>query len=134
LNRNLPTQRLEMTLTELLRRQPFQWHGVKLNSPDRDHESHSLTAAVRLLGYPLVLHIIVNAYWEALEFEIPPLDEAQESWRRFVDTYLDPPDDIRGWADVPQCARLDLPCSAALVMLLAKAGPDEVADAVDAVD
>jgi hypothetical protein len=41
---------------------------------------------------------MVNAYWEALEFEVPPL-EAQMSWRRCVDTYLDPPDNIRSWAD-----------------------------------
>jgi hypothetical protein len=34
-----------------------------------------------------------------LEFKVPPPDQAQQSWRRCVDTYLDPPDDIRGWAD-----------------------------------
>ena len=71
MNRDLPVERLDMTLNELLRRQPFQWHGVKLNAPDWGHESHTLAATVRLLGYPLLLHLIVNAYWEALEFEIP---------------------------------------------------------------
>jgi isoamylase len=34
MNRDLPIERLDMTLNELLRRQPFQWHGVKLNAPD----------------------------------------------------------------------------------------------------
>jgi len=99
MNRDLPIERLDMTLNELLRRQPFQWHGVKLNAPDWSHESHTLAATVRLLGYPLLLHIIINAYWEALEFEIPPLDQPHESWRRGVDTYLDPPDDICGWTN-----------------------------------
>ena len=99
MSRNLPVERFDMTLTELLRRQPVQWHGVKLNAPDFGYESHSLAATVRLLGYPLQLHMIINAYWEALEFEIPPLDVAQESWRRCVDTYLDPPDDVRTWAE-----------------------------------
>jgi len=99
MSRNLPVERFDMTLTELLRRQPVQWHGVKLNAPDFGYESHSLAATVRLLGYPLQLHMIINAYWEALEFEIPPLDAAQESWRRCVDTYLDPPDDVRTWAE-----------------------------------
>jgi glycogen operon protein len=79
MNRNLPVERLDMTLTELLRRQPIQWHGVKLNAPDWGHESHTLAATVRLFGYPLFLHLIINAYWEALEFEIPALGEAQES-------------------------------------------------------
>jgi len=103
-NRDLPGDRLDMTLNELLRRQPFQWHGVKLNAPDWGHESHTLAATVRLLGYPLLLHMIINAYWEALEFEIPPLDQAQALWRRCVDTYLDPPDDIRSWGDAQPVA------------------------------
>ena len=88
-----------MTLTELLRQQPIQWHGVKLNAPDWGHELHTLAGTVRLFGYPLLLHFIINAYWEALEFEIPALGEAQESWRRCVDTSLNPPDDICRWAD-----------------------------------
>jgi isoamylase len=99
MNRDLPVERLDMTLNELLRQQPVQWHGVKLNSPDWGPESHTLAATVRLLGYPLLLHIIINAYWKALEFEIPPLEQAQESWRRCVDTYLASPDDICGWAE-----------------------------------
>jgi glycogen operon protein len=72
-----------------------------LNSPDWGHESHTLAATVRLFGYPLQLHFIINAYWEALEFEIPSLDRSLGSWRRCVDTYLDPPDDICGWTDAP---------------------------------
>jgi isoamylase len=99
MNRDLPVGRLDMTLTELLRQQPVQWHGVKLNSPDWSHESHTLAATVRLLGYPLALHLIINAYWQALEFEIPGLDQADEAWRRCVDTSLDPPDDFCAWAE-----------------------------------
>jgi glycogen operon protein len=99
MNRDLPIERLDMTLNELLRRQPFQWHGVKLNSPDRGHESHTLAATVRLLGYPMLLHIIINAYWETLDFEIPTLSEPREAWRRYIDTYLDPPDDICDWTN-----------------------------------
>jgi isoamylase len=95
MNRDFPVERLDMTLNELLRRQPFRWHGVKLGSPDWGYESHTLAATVRLLGYPLLLHMIINAYWEA----IPALDRPQEAWRRVVDTYLDPPDDICSWAD-----------------------------------
>jgi glycogen operon protein len=102
MNRDLPVERLDMTLNELLRRQPFQWHGVRLNSPDWGHESHTLAATVPLLGYPLLLHFIINAYWEPLEFEIPVFSQTQESWRRCVDTYLDPPNDICRWADAPR--------------------------------
>ena len=121
MNRDLPIERLDMTLNELLRRQPFQWHGVKLNAPDWSYESHTLAATVRLLGYPMLLHVIINAYWEALEFEVPALAEPQESWRRCVDTYLDPPDDICGWTKAQSLQRptcLVQPRS--LVVLLAK--------------
>jgi isoamylase len=121
-SRSLPVERLDMTLTELLRQQPVQWHGVKLNAPDWGHESHTLAGTVRLLGYPLLLHFIINAYWEALEFEIPPLEEAEESWRGCVDTSLDPPDDICRWADAPvlrgSACRVE---SRSVVLFLAKA-------------
>jgi isoamylase len=129
MNRNLPIERLDMTLNELLRRQPFQWHGVKLNAPDWGHESHTLAATVPLLGYELILHLMINAYWEPLEFEVPPLKEG-ESWRRRVDTYLDSPDDIYAWADAPR-----LPGSTyrvqprSVVILLAKAGVEREVDA-----
>ncbi len=100
-NRNLPIHRFRMKLRELLRRQPFQWHGVKLNAPDWGYGSHTLAATVPLLGYQFALHIIINAYWEPLEFEIPRLDKSQESWRRCVDTHLDSPDDVHDWAAAP---------------------------------
>ena len=100
-NRDLPSERLDMMLNELLRRQPVQWHGLRLHAPDWGHESHSLGATVRLLGYPLQLHIMINAYWETLEFEIPVLDREEGAWRRCVDTYADPPGDICAWADAP---------------------------------
>jgi glycogen operon protein len=101
-NRDLPTERFDMTLTELLRRQPVEWHGVKLNQPDWSDASHTVAATVRLMGYQLLLHIIINAYWEPLDFELPPLTDQQEAWRRCIDTYLDPPDDILRWAQAPQ--------------------------------
>jgi glycogen operon protein len=125
LARNLPVERLDMTLNELLRRQPVQWHGVRLNAPDWSEVSHSLAATVPLLGYPLLLHMIINAYWESLDFELPVLGPNQGPWRRCVDTYLDSPDDICRWTDA---RRLDgstytvQPRS--VVLLLAGAGED----------
>src|SRR5215472_2879951 len=101
MNRDLPVDRLHLTLNELLLRQPFQWHGVRLNSPDWGHESHTLAATVALLGYPLVLHLMINSYWEALDFEVPMLDKGAQMWRRCIDTYVDPPNDICSWPDAP---------------------------------
>ena len=99
MSRHLPVERLDLTLNELLRRQPFTWHGVRLNAPDRGHQSHTLAATVRLPRYPVMLHLVVNAFWEALEFELPALVGA--TWRRCLDTYLDTPADVCGWEDAP---------------------------------
>jgi isoamylase len=101
MNRHLPIERLDQTLNELLRRQPFTWHGVRLNAPDWSHESHTLAATVALPGYPVMLHLIINAFWEALEFELPALREAGAAWRRCLDTSLDAPVDVCGWNDAP---------------------------------
>ena len=101
MSRDLPSDRLDMTLAELLRKQPIEWHGVKLSAPDWGHESHTMAATVRLLGYRAMLHLIINAYWEPREFDLPHVDHAQGSWRRCIDTYLDPPDDISDLADAP---------------------------------
>jgi isoamylase len=125
MNRNLPIQRLDMTLNELLLRQSVHWHGVRLDSPDWSDESHTLAGTVRLLGYPLWLHIIINAYWETLDFQLPQLDDRQEGWRRCIDTYLDPPYDICRWAEAEAVNgptyRVQ---SRSVVLLLAQAGGD----------
>ena len=101
MNRNLPVERLDMTLTELLRRQQFQWHGVKLNAPDWGYELRSIAATVPLLGYQLIMHMLVSAYWEPLAFEVPPLTDPRKAWRCCVNTYLDPPHDICEWSAAP---------------------------------
>jgi glycogen operon protein len=39
--------------------------------------------------------VILNAYWQPLDFELPRLDSAGENpWRRWIDTALDSPHDI----------------------------------------
>ena len=67
-----------------------------MHAPDWGYESHTLAGSVRLFGYPLVLHVIINAYWEALDFELPP---NHSEWRRCIDTYLDPPNDFCAWPE-----------------------------------
>ncbi|MGE3781687.1 MAG: glycogen debranching protein GlgX [Alphaproteobacteria bacterium] len=129
MNRNLPSARLNMSLTELRRRQPIQWHGVKLNQPDWGHMSHTLAGTVQLMGYPLMMHLIVNAYWEPLEFEVPPLDNPQVQWRYGIDTYRESPDDIHKWPEAPplqgQTCRVE---PRSLVLLFAMPAPNRAPD------
>ena len=48
----------------------------------------------------LRVHLILNAYWEALDFELPML-RGEAAWRRWIDTALDSPEDIVPWQTAP---------------------------------
>ena len=97
LSRSLPIERADMTLREMLQHQPLTWHGVKLHEPDWGNDSHTLAATTRLLGDQAQLHVIVNAYWEPLEFEIPPAGDGSRvaTHHRYVPRFT------------RRCARLD---------------------------
>jgi glycogen operon protein len=45
----------------------------------------------------LTVHLIANAYWEALDFELPQIGRPGISWRRWINTALDSPQDIVHW-------------------------------------
>ena len=125
LNRTLPAERFDMTLQELLRKQPIQWRGVKLNSPDWSETSHTIAATSTLLWDQLLLYVVINAYWEPLEFELPPLSEAYEPWRRCIDTFLAPPEDVCPLKDGPIVPPATYRVQArALVVLFAQARAD----------
>ena len=90
-----------LTLAQVLQGAHLQWHGVKLHQPDWSYHSHSLAFTVR--GQTGLFHVILNAYWEPLEFELPPPPEGSPNgWRRIVDTYREAPDDFCERAEAPQ--------------------------------
>ena len=63
------------------------WHGTQLGQPDWSDNSHSLAFTLRHPSAGEHLHIMLNSYWKALEFELPPLSE-QERWYSIIDTIL----------------------------------------------
>jgi glycogen operon protein len=69
------------------------WHGVTLNQPDWSRDSHSLAFELTDPDDNEHLYIILNTYWDPLEFELPPLP-APKRWQRVVDTSLASPDDF----------------------------------------
>jgi isoamylase len=94
---------LELSLNELLRRAEIDWHGVRLGQPDWSDDSHSLACTIRpgLHHFPFWLHMMSNAYWEALDFDLPHVPEtAVSGWQRWIDTAREPPEDINDppWA------------------------------------
>jgi isoamylase len=98
--RDVSSERQRVMLTTLLRQATTAWHGVNLWRPDWSSNSHSLALSADLRRAGLRMHLIMNAYWEPLDFEIPA-PEGGRTWRRWIDTSLDSPDDIVPWLDAP---------------------------------
>jgi glycogen operon protein len=71
----------------------ISWHGVQVGKPDWGLESHSLAFELVHPNRGEHLHVMVNAYWEPLFFEIPALHTAKQ-WHRVIDTCLAPPQDF----------------------------------------
>lgn len=78
------------------------WHGVQLGKPDWSYHSHTLAFTLYNANYLYPVHVILNAYWELLTFELPPLpSENLRSWHLIIDTAADPPADIHDPSGAP---------------------------------
>ncbi|HSN04298.1 MAG TPA: glycogen debranching protein GlgX [Nitrospira sp.] len=123
--RDIEHERQRMSLTQLIRQATKAWHGVKLHQPDWSPYSHSIAATVELRREQLLSHFILNAYWEPLEFELPPLNEGSgDPWRRWIDTALDSPHDIVPWRTAPSLPGHTYRAEArSVVVLLARVEP-----------
>jgi isoamylase len=84
-----------LTLHQLLKQARIQWHGVKLNKPDWSDESHSIAMTAWSLTGKFVIHVMVNAYREPLEFVLPPAPQQfGQRWYLWIDTSRESPGDI----------------------------------------
>jgi len=81
-----------LSLSQLIQSTPIRWHGVQLDRPDWGRDSRSV--AFSLEGRRNWFHLMINAYWKALAFEIPPLGGSGRVWQRVIDTSLASPDDF----------------------------------------
>jgi glycogen operon protein len=90
-------------LNERLRLAERTWHGVKLGQPDWSATSHSVALHTEARNHNLVLYLILNAFWEPLDFELPPASTGNP-WRRWIDTSLESPNDIVEWETAPPVA------------------------------
>jgi glycogen operon protein len=70
-----------------------EWHGTSLGSPDwSDGGARVLAYTLAGFGDDPDLHVMMNMYWEPLDFAIPSVTGRQ--WCRIVDTSLPSPDDV----------------------------------------
>jgi glycogen operon protein len=98
LQRDVSLEDPGMTLNQLLQQANIAWHGVMLNQPDWEPDSHALALTLRSLRGRFMIHMMFNTYWERLEFEIPIVPELSgQDWMRWIDTSLESPADICTW-------------------------------------
>jgi isoamylase len=102
LSDGIPLQRQRLSLNQRLRKADRAWHGVRLGQPDWSFNSHSLAFTAYASNQDLFVHVILNEFWEQLEFELPRAgDRSGDPWRRWIDTSLNSPQDIAEWQSAP---------------------------------
>jgi len=115
-----------VSLNEILRRAEIRPHGVRLNGPDLSSTSHTLAVTFRGPGGAALCHLMFNAYWEPLSFELPCLGPGvHDSWRRWIDTYREAPDDIYDAPLAPSVEGPSYTVQARSLVILVAFGGDE---------
>jgi glycogen operon protein len=100
--RGMEHERQRLSLNELIGQARKTWHGSGLERPDWGERSHSVALTVEVRQAQLLLHLILNAYWEPLDFELPSAGKAgYKGWHRWIDTAQETPNDIVDWRQAP---------------------------------
>ena len=100
--RDMGHEQRHISLNQLVSEANKSWHGTKLGQPDWSDSSHSVAFTVEMKKQRFLFHMIMNAYWEPLDFELPPAENGGiNPWRRWIDTSLDSPNDISEWQTSP---------------------------------
>jgi glycogen operon protein len=129
--RKMDTEGQRRSLNKLLRTASKAWHGVKLHQPDWSHQSHSLAFSAEVPEENRSFYIIFNAYWEALEFQLPDERHAASPWRRWIDTSLESPYDIQDWPSAPVVTERTYRAGPRSVVALIAAAAAEAAGSFD---
>jgi glycogen operon protein len=104
LTRSIEHERQRLSLSQMIREATKSWHGVKVGQPDWGEQSHSLALSAVLRRQGIEAYLILNAYWEPLDFELPAAAGPGGPWRRWIDTSLACPQDIGPWQEGPACS------------------------------
>jgi isoamylase len=117
--RSEKAQRQRKSLDQLIREAQKAWHGVRPFEPDWSESSHSLAFEAEVEAEKLKVYLMMNAFWEPLQFELPALHGDQNSgWRRWIDTALESPQDIVDWKNAAPWTQHKYPVEARSVVVL----------------
>jgi isoamylase len=96
------------------------WHGTALATPGWDDpEARALACTLGGIGDDPDLHVMMNMYWEPLEFQLPAVPDRR--WARAIDTALAAPADITGpGAEQPIDASTYLVSERSIVVLVSR--------------
>jgi len=98
LMRSIEHERQRLSLAQLILQANKSWHGVKPGQPDWSPQSHSIAVSVEMKHECFLIYLVLNAYWEPLDFTLPQLYSiGPGEWRRWIDTGLESPLDIVPW-------------------------------------
>jgi isoamylase len=124
--RDVEHERKRVSLNTMIQTANKAWHGVRLHQPDWGDGSHSVVFGAELRREGLLFHLILNAYWEPLDFELPGVSNGN-AWRRWFDTALDSPHDIVPWQTAPTVPDNTYRVQArSVVMLFTDAGTERI--------
>jgi glycogen operon protein len=118
--RNVEHELERLTLPQLIQQAHKSWHGVRLDQPDWSAASRSVALQMEMKREGRLVFLILNAYWELLNFELP---HHGRPWRRWIDTGLASPMDIVPWQQaVPVSSASYRALPRSVVVLFADAG------------
>ncbi len=105
----------------------IEWHGVRLGEPDWSDSSHSLAATMQFRKKTMMLHWLLNAWWQPLAFQVPAPQAGYGPWRRAVDTARESPQDICLGAAAPAVgsASISVEPRSCIVLVADALGPDQ---------
>jgi glycogen operon protein len=117
--RSSEAQQQRKSLNEMIREAHTSWHGVRPFEPDWSEWSHSLAFEAEIEDENLRVYLMMNAYWEPLQFQLPVLNgNGSSAWRRWIDTALESPQDIVDWRTAPPISESVYPVEARSVVVL----------------
>jgi isoamylase len=122
--RDVEHEEQRLALNQLIREAEINWHGVRLHEPDWQPSSHSVAFTMKASKERVFFHVILNAYWEPLTFELPSVADGGPPWRRWIDTFLESPQDIVDWDQAPEVSGSSYRAEPrSVVVLIAGLGP-----------